>query len=268
MQATHAILDLWTLVRQSSTVDPEDLFRAIELEACRSNHDFRTRLLLRDSFVALSARWGRDGAIARLSTIAASTIRAILAENLGDPGFPTLESRLMQRTEPETMLQFLRELGACAQQDARIYVGGSGALILTGLLRRGTDDLDAVDEVPISLRNQHELLDSLAARYGLRLTHFRSHFLPAGWEQRVRSLGKFGKLDVHLVDPADIFLSKLFSAREKDLDDLRVLAPALGRSNLEARLNSHCGTLLGESSLRANADRNWYIVFGDRLPAG
>jgi hypothetical protein len=83
----------------------------------------------------------------------------------------------------------------------------------------------------------------------------------------VSSLGKFGKLDVFLVDPVDILLSKLFSAREKDMDDLRVLAPALDRSTVEARLRNNCTSLLGESSRRANADRNWYIVFGDQLPA-
>jgi hypothetical protein len=64
-----------------------------------------------------------------------------------------------------------------------------------------------------------------------------------------------------------IFLSKLFSAREKDLDDLRVLAPALERSGVEARLSNNCTALRAEASLRANADGNWYIVFGDRLPA-
>jgi hypothetical protein len=267
MPALDTKLNLWSLVRGNPSIDPDDLFHATDEEARQGPHDFRTRLLLRDSFLALSARWGRDRTIARLSPVAASTIHAILAENLGDPGFPTLENRIMERTAPETMLQFLRELGARAEQEARIDIGGSGALILTGLLRRGTDDLDAVDEVPAPLRSQHELLNSLAARYGLRLTHFQSHFLPAGWEKRVRSLGTFGKLDVHLVDPIDIFLSKLFSARDKDLDDLRALAPVLDRSAVVARRINDCASLLGEPSLRANADRNWYIVFGDRLPA-
>jgi hypothetical protein len=266
MQATPPILDLWTLARCGANVDPQDLLQAIELEVCRPSQDFRTRLLLRDSFLALSNKWGRDSTISRLSTAAASTIRAILVENLGDAGFPTLEGRIMQRTEPETMLQFLRELGARAPQDARLDIGGSGALIMTGMLRRGTDDLDAVDELPIFLRTEHDLLNSLGTRYGLRLAHFHSHFLPSNWDQRVHSLGKFGKLDVFLVDSIDIFLSKLFSAREKDLDDLRTLAPALDRAIVETRLNNYCASLLGESSLRANADRNWYIVFGDRLP--
>jgi Nucleotidyltransferase of unknown function (DUF6036) len=257
--------DLWSLVRGTPTVDPDDLFHAIEVEACRPSPDFRTRLLLRDSFRALQKRWGSDVALSRLSPSAAMAIQPILRENLGDSGFPTLEGRLMQRTDPETMLQFLRELGTAVAHETRIEIGGSGALILTGLLRRGTEDLDAVDEVPAALRAQHDLLNSLAARYGLRLTHFQSHYLPAGWKHRLVSLGRFGKLDVFLVDVLDIFLGKLFSAREKDLDDLRQLAPALDRPTIDGRLRSTCASLLAESLLKANAERNWYIVFGDSL---
>jgi hypothetical protein len=257
--------DLWSLVRGSPTVDPDDLFHAIEVEACRPSPDFRTRLLLRDSFLALQKRWGTDVAMSRLSAPAATALKSVLQENLGDSGFPTLESRIMQRTDPEAMLQFLRELGTYVARDTRIEIGGSGALILAGQLRRGTDDLDAVDEVPVALREDHDLLNSLAARYGLRLTHFQSHYLPAGWKQRLVSLGRFGKLEVFLVDVLDIFLGKLFSAREKDLDDLRQLAPALDRSTIDGRLRSTCASLLAESLLKANAERNWYIVFGDSL---
>jgi hypothetical protein len=267
MTSPPAKLDLWSLVRGNPSIDPNDLLHAIEQEASQGPHDFRSRLLLRDSFIALSNRWGRDSTMSRLSTPVASAIRAILAENLGDPGFATLEGRIMQRTDAQTVLQFLRELGRRVTQETRIDIGGSGALILAGLLRRATDDLDAVDELPVSLRNEHDLLNSLATRYGLLLAHFRSLFLPSGWEQRVSSLGVFGKLDVHLVDPVDIFLSKLFSAREKDLDDLRLLTPALDRSLVETRLRNHCAALGAESSLQASADRNWYIVFGDSLPA-
>jgi hypothetical protein len=266
MQATGPILDLWTLVRGAPSIDPDDLLHAIELEAARPHPDFRTRLLIRDGVAALSGKWGQERTMARLSPATATAVAGILAEHLGECGFPTLESRIMQHTDTQTLLQFLRELGSRVDHETRLDIGGSGALILAGLLRRHTDDLDAVDEVPISIRTQHDLLDSLASRYGLRLTHFQSHFLPVDWAKRVISLGKFGKLDVYLVDPGDIFLSKLFSAREKDLDDLRVLSPALDRAVIALRLGGNCRTLLGEPLLRANADRNWYIVFGDHLP--
>lgn len=51
----------------------------------------------------------------------------------------------------------------------------------------------------------------------MALNHFQSHYLPAGRPDRVRSLGRFGKLDVFLVDVYDVLLSKLFSDRNKDL---------------------------------------------------
>ena len=131
----------------------------------------------------------------------------------------------MEKTDPETIRQLLRELGTLASRPTRIDVGGSGALILLGNLSRSTDDIDIVDEVPPELRAQHDAMEQLASRYGLRLAHFQSHYLPAGWIDRVRSLGRFGNLEVFLVDPLDIFVGKLFSAREEDRDDLRALAP-------------------------------------------
>jgi hypothetical protein len=259
--------DLWSLVRGSPWVDPVDLLDAIEEEALRTPHDFRTRLLLRDSFLALEKRSARETLMSRLSREAASAIAEILQQNLGEPGFPTLEKRIMQRSDKHTMMQFLRELGEKVPHDTRLDIGGSGALILAELLRRNTEDLDAVDEVPVALRDEHDLRNSLAARYGLRLTHFQSHYLPQGWNQRERSLGVFGGLAVYLVEEFDILLSKLFSNREKDLDDLRILFQSLDRTVAERRLRDTCGPLLAEPVLRANAERNWYLLFGDKLPA-
>ena len=45
------------------------------------------------------------------------------------------------------------------------------------------------------------------------------------WLDRVHSLAPFGRLQVYLVDRYDVFISKLFSIREKDRDDVRVLKP-------------------------------------------
>jgi hypothetical protein len=257
--------DLWTLVRGRPQIDPHDLVAAIEAEAHKS-HDFRTRLLIRDSIRALEKRWGREGVMSQLSPVAASAVEDILKQNLGEPGFPTIEKRIMQRTDGETLLQFLRELGDRISQQTRLEIGGSGALILQGLLRRYTDDLDAVDEIPAAIRGEHNLLNALSARYGLRLAHFQSHYLPQGWNERLRSLGRFGYLDVYLVDEYDILLGKLFSNREKDLDDLRVLFPAMDRATAIARLGSTCASFLAETPLRGNAERNWYILFGEKLP--
>lgn len=170
-------------------------------------------------------------------------------------------------TDPETLKQFLRELGDTLKVPARLEVGGSTALILRGLLSRATDDIDVVDEVPKSIRVERELLEGLIQRYGLRLTHFQSHYLPSGWSQRLESIGRFGKLDVFLVHPVDIFVGKLFSKRTKDLDDLRMLLPGLDRAAIVDCLKNSAQPLRADPNLRADAQRNWYILFGEELPA-
>ena len=76
----------------------------------------------------------------------------------------------------------------------------------------------------------------------------------------------FGRLDVFLVDALDVFLSKLFSTREKDRDDLRFLAPQLDKVELVRRLQSDAADLAGEPRLRQAAVTNWYVLFGEPLP--
>jgi hypothetical protein len=120
--------------------------------------------------------------------------------------------------------------------------------------------------VPADIRSQHELLANLAARFGLQLTHFQSHYLPAGWEERVHTLGTFGSLHVVLVDTLDIFLSKLFSPREKDLDDLRVLKGQLDKGRVAERLLDSAAALFAEPELRKHAEGNWYVLYGEALP--
>ena len=259
--------DLWTLIRGTPWIDPDSLLAAIERQCLESSHDFRTRLLLRDAASALQKRWGIACLDDRLSTVACAVLDRIRAEELGEPGFPTLEKRMAEATTSRTILQFLHELGNATPTPARLEVGGSIALILRGLLTRGTDDIDAVDEVPASLRIQHDLLDRLSTRFGLRLTHFQSHYLPAGWEKRVSSLDRFGKLDVFLIDPIDIFVGKLFSNREKDRDDLRALQDSFPRSAIAERFRSSASRLMADPILRPSAERNWSFIFGEQLPA-
>jgi hypothetical protein len=172
----------------------------------------------------------------------------------------------MQPTDPETVRSLLRDVGTRLHRPVRLQVGGSIALILPGYLSRSTEDIDIVDEVPAELRAEPALLDALPGRYGLRLTHFQSHFLPAGWETRLHSLEPFGRLQVFLVDVSDVFLSKLFSKRTKDLDDLRLLYPQLQRDTLVRRLHDTTAALRAEPDLRQAAERNWYVLTGEPLP--
>jgi hypothetical protein len=127
--------------------------------------------------------------------------------------------------------------------------------------------LHVVNEIPATVRSEHELLDTLASSYGLRLAHFQSHYLPDGWHDRLRSVGKFGKLGVFLIEPADIVIGKFFSGRQKDRDDLRLLVGSLDKEMLVDRLIKSGQRLLSEPKLRSQAEMNWWIVFGAHLPA-
>jgi hypothetical protein len=259
---------LWALVLDRQELDPVELAAAIEEQAAAELLDFRTRLLIRDSVDALENYWGRRGVAAWLSERPVGRrIEAIRKEALGNRGFPSLAGRIMETTKPEAIQQFFRELGVQLHQPVRVSVGGSAALIIPGYLARRTEDIDVVDEVPSELRSQHRLLDQLRQRYHLQLAHFQSHYLPSGWECRVHSLESFGRLQVFLVDVYDVFLSKLFSIREKDRDDLRVLAPQLDRETLIRRLQGTTAGLLAAEGFRQQAENNWYIIFGQSLPS-
>jgi hypothetical protein len=259
--------DLWSLVWGKPEVDPMALARAIEQTFTQAEFDFRTRVLIRDGTNALEGYWGKDRLDEWLTNSpVGSKIRSVQREDLGGVGFPSLKERIMERTEPEIVKEFLREVGAALDRPVSLTIGGAIALILSGYLSRSTENIDVVDEVPAEIRARSELLDQLARRYGLRLTHFQSRYLPAGWEKRVHSAGSFGKLQAFLIDVHDIFLGKLFSKRAKDLDDLRMLKPALNQSVLIQRLETTTSALMKEPCLRQNVEKNWYILYGQSPP--
>jgi hypothetical protein len=261
--------DLWGLVKYRPEIDPDDLAVAIQEQVRDESLDYRTRLLIRDGVEALRRYWGENRFQAWLARCPGSErIQSICQEEFERAGFPSLGRRLMEKTDPEQIRQYLRDLGARVKRPLRMEVGGSVALIMPGYLSRATDDIDAVDEVPAELRGEHALLHELENRYGLVLTHFQRHYLPMGWEQRLHFLDSFGKLQVYLVDAADVVLSKLFSARSKDLDDLRVVAPQLDKDALARRLKQNCSSMIAAPDLRESAERNWYILYGEALPTG
>jgi hypothetical protein len=261
--------NLWSLVLERHQLDPEDLAEAIRDQAGEVELDFRTRLLIRDSVLALQNYWGRQRLLAWLDRCPMrERIEFILREDLGEPGFPSLSRRVMQTTRPEQVREFFRELGMHLHRPVQLYIGGSIALILPGYLSRPTEDVDVVDEVPAELRSQRELLSQLEERFALQLAHFQSHYLPMGWQQRVHSLESFGQLQVYLVDVYDVFLSKLFSIRTKDRDDLRMLKPQLEKETIIRRMKETTASMLAAPPLRQRAADNWYILYGEALPTG
>jgi hypothetical protein len=260
--------NLWTLALERQWIAPGDLADAVQREAGLESLDFRTRLLIRDSLDALRQKWGQN----RLAEWVAATgcgvvLNSILGDKLGAPGFPSLVHRLMEPTRSQSVLQFLRELGENLQTPVTIAIGRSIALILENLLSRRTEDIDLVNEIPAAVRSEHAVLDGLAKRYGLKLAHFQSHYLPMGWESRLIPLETMGRLTVRLVDGCDIFVGKLFSRRDKDRDDLRALAGQLEKARIIRRLGESAGALMGEKSLREQAEKNWYVLYGEQLPA-
>jgi hypothetical protein len=225
-------------------------------------------LLIRDSMEALRKHWGHARLERWLAEQAArDKIDAILCEDFERPGFPSLAERLMAQTEPETVKQFLRELGTHVPAATRLDVGGSVALILPGYVSRHTEDIDVVDEVPAPVRSLHQVRAELKQRYGLAVAHFQSHYLPAGWQNRLHLLGAFGNLQVYTVDVIDIFLCKLFSKRAKDLDDLRLLAPQLDKPTLVRRLKDTTAQLSADPAMHEQAEHNWYVLYGEPLPS-
>lgn len=258
-------MDLWTLTADCPFLDPEDLSRAIECQVQDPAPDYRTRLLIRDAVQALRTFWGTSRYEEWLRTLPGQDrIRELSIQQFEEVGFPSLVNRIQVATRPETIRQFLRDVGSRLTTPVKVVVGGSSSLILAGLLHRPTEDLDVVDELPEALRTMHHELGQLRDRYGLVFAHFQSHYLPAGWDGRLHSLGRFGKLEVSSVDPLDVATGKLMSRREKDLDDLRVLVRTFTGEQLRGRLRE-CAAHLGDPKLREAAHRNWYILFGEEL---
>ena len=265
---SSAVDELWSVARQQPQVDANALARAVEA-ACTEPLDYRTRLLIRDSISALRDCWGNDCFSRWLeqSSKRMQIERAAAHRSPDDEvAFPYLSRNVVDPIQPETVLQLLREISSHVTAPTRLVIGGSIALVLSGDLMRFTQDIDIVDELPAELRKNHELLEKLAQRYRLRLTHFQSHYLPDGWEGRVHSIGAFGKLQVFIVDLYDVFIGKLFSARTKDLDDLRALAPKLDRQTLVRRLSETTAAFRSDARLLDAAKNNWFIVVGESLP--
>jgi Nucleotidyltransferase of unknown function (DUF6036) len=202
---------------------------------------------------------------ARSRELILASRQALAGESTEETAFPSLSSRLIEPMKKTLIEQYLRELGTRLQHKVKLIIGGSSALILLELLSRATEDIDVVDEVPEPLREMHKWRARAQTRYGLYIAHFQSHYLPQGWSERLHSRGNYGKLEVFVVDPVDIFVGKLFSRREKDLDDLRVLSSTLDRESIVARLSA-ATALLSDEDRRRMARDNYYIVYGEGCP--
>jgi hypothetical protein len=261
--------DLWSLaIGGHPEIDPADLAAAVQEQvAAEEPLDYRTRLLIRDSINALRDYWGQRRVEEWLSQAAhRDVLETICREEFERPGFTLIRRRLMEKTQPDAIRGVFTEIGSHLRESVRMNVGGSSALILPGYLAWHTEGIDVVDEVPEPVRTQYALLEDLKKRYGLLLAHFGSHYLPTGWENRLQYFDDFDELHVHLVDPVDIFVGKLFSKRSKDIDDLRMVAPLLDKAAIVQRFLSSTTELRKDPNLLPLAQKSWSIVFGEALP--
>jgi uncharacterized nucleotidyltransferase DUF6036 len=260
-------LDLWNLVRKRPQIDPRDLAEAICGEVRHMTLDYRTRLLVRDSVEALRLHWGSERLADWLSDCPErEQIQTICRESFDKIGYPSLRNRLMEKTDPDKIREFFGYLGNKLTRDIRVEVAGSVALILPGYLSRHTEDIDVVGEVPSDIRENHRLVAALESTFGLKLSHVQSHYFPSGWRSRVHSFDVFDHLHVFLVDVYDVALSKCFSARLKDFQDLTVLKPQLDKDVLIDTLRSSAQDFLAEPRLKKLAQDNWKVLYGEPLP--
>src|SRR5262249_51665244 len=139
--------------------------------------DYRSRLLVRDSIDALKNYWGSPKFDAWFSSCPyREEIEAICGEFFDKVGFPSLRKRIVEKKTPEQIRAYFQHLSAHVRQETKLYIAGSCALILPGLIVRGTDDIDVVDEVPKEIREQHALLADMANEFGLILGHVQRHY--------------------------------------------------------------------------------------------
>jgi hypothetical protein len=125
----------------------------------------------------------------------------------------TISSQIIQ--------EFLEQLGSRYPKQATLHLLGGSALILLGS-SRDTLDIDYVGD-DIRKDDFQQFMEKVADEMELDVEAVPiEHFipLPNGNEQRSIHIGKFGNVDVLIVDPYTIALSKLDRGKDTDLDDI------------------------------------------------
>ena len=256
-------LDPWELIWGQPFIDAARLIAAIDHDLMHTPApDFRTRLLVRDAGRALRSFLGpRDFAKWLAVSPVGDRIHTILKEDLGKPGFRDIRRRLVASVSLTDIQQVLQLLGQSVHGRVEINIAGSVPTLIHGLTVRPTDDIDIVDEIPAEIREQRATLQRIKKEFGLNLGHVRSHYLPPNWQKRRHYLGDFGGIRAYLVDPIDIFVSKLSSKQEKHKQDLRILAKKLEYSAVRQRLLADGRVFLDAPSLKPQIEANWQFIY-------
>ena len=109
-------------------------------------------------------------------------------------------------------------------------MAGGGALALTGVLIRTTNDADVIASVP-PLNEMANGIGVVASTFGLSSAWLNDHvqafasILPSDYPLRRVSVGTFGHLTVFALSRRDLILMKVIALRGQDQEDLKALRP-------------------------------------------
>ena len=123
--------------------------------------------------------------------------------------------------EVERIQAFLTALGARYPHPAQLYLLGGSALCLLGS-SRPTLDIDYVGD-DLKKNDLQKAMDELAREMGLDVEAVPiEKFIPLSVARHKNNIrvGKFGKIDVYILDPYSIALSKTDRGFDTDLDDI------------------------------------------------
>jgi len=257
----------WELVWGQPHIDASRLAKAIEIELrSTASPDFRARLLVRDSITALQEFWGQKRFKRWLANCPErSKIKAILKQDLGEPGFHNIKERLVTSINQAQLEQIFDLLSKKVRKNVEVNLAGSVATLTKDLTARPTDDIDFVDEVPAEIREQTDILEQINAKYGLVFGHVQSRYLPPNWQTRREHFGDFARIRVYIVNEYDIFVSKLASKLEKHRDDLRVLSQRLDKDKIKQLLITDGKCFLDNQFDRPIIESNWQFIYREPL---
>lgn len=121
----------------------------------------------------------------------------------------------------EEVRGFLRAVGQRYQKPATIYLLGGSALCLIGGTR-STVDIDYVGD-DVNKTDLQRVMDQVALEFGVEVEAVPiDQFIPMPIATTERHLlvGQFGQIDVYVLDPYAIALSKLDRGFDTDIDDI------------------------------------------------
>lgn len=260
MNAEAALDELWRMAWRYRAISPTQLTELLPI-ALPAAKDERSRMLIRDAMNALRDR-NQDAALRSHPDYA--LLEAIRTTEFDKVGFRTLGSRLMEPTTPAQIERFFRELGRRVRTHTVLYVAGSAVLLANRLIVRHTTYVDVINEIPASIREDHEIIDTVERATQLRLAHTASHYYPKGWRNRTSSYGVFDLLDVRFIDPIDQLVGKLFSKRDRDAQDVKDAWDGIDQNAFRDRLQRTTHELRQVERVQSNALETWYILTGEK----